>query len=982
MRREEGNGVRERRPAQCRGSILTGDATQLRVATPMIVHVALIASLVMGPAIAGGAPAGDAAGGAAGGAERPATPAPPLPGGADPLVTLESLWRAGLVDSFYVAIDREIASTRRQPAGKSALLRDLLALRGQARARLGQAAEAEPDLREAVRLAQEQGVNKVERASLRWLALTLQRLDRSDEAIALWKRLLSLSRAAGDSVHQGWALVGLAYQDELAGRSAAAEDAYREALGLFRATNDHRGQAHAWNGLGTVEQSQGRYVEALASYRRAVAIADSVKWRWLEGLARNNTATLLNSLGDPGEARAQFLKAYELELQSGDVAQAAFIGCNAAACDAALERYDEAAADVERIQQDCRAHGVAEFDAMFGNVLAWIRRAQGRPHLAAEIYAATLSRGAAVPSKYRLESLVGLSRTLAEMDSLPAAIASLRSAHAWVRDITDPAFRIEYDIELGQCLLDSGRGREALSILEPARRAASRLGLREPELRAASLAAWAADGSGEKERALLFTQEAVRLWECERGLPVDPEWREIRGASIQEVVALRGSLLLDLPPERPVFDRVRAAFDSLQVFKARTLMERMLGPAVDTETYAPATAEGLQTGTLRPGEVLLDFYLGKKESLVFAITSADIRAARLPPEAEIEKVLDPYLRALSAPSKEDADRPPRDDDPDGGLDPSSNDRIARMLLGPVLDVIEANPVRIVVPDGALHRVSFAALLASGGGIVRGGSKTLMTVPSATIFERLRLHDSQGAKSSAILALAGTRGPHGETLAGATGEVRDIARRLRGATTSIAHPESALSAMREFGLLHLAGHALIDEEHPWRSTIELGAGAGDSGAGGTSLSIPASAIVRSRLHARLAVLSACRSASGRVLSGEGVRSLAGSFLVAGVPSVVASLWPVDDLSTRRIMRDFYDGLARGRTVSDALSAAQTSMRRDPRTRQPYAWAGFVVVGDGSLNVPVERRSRLIRWPVLLILLGGITLAAWGVSRYTR
>ena len=95
----------------------------------------------------------------------------------------------------------------------------------------------------------------------------------TNEAIASWKRLLSLSRAAGDSTHQGWALAGLAYQDDLADRSAAAEGEYRESLALFHDVGDHRGEAHAWNGLGTTEQAQGRYADAIASYKRAAAIA-------------------------------------------------------------------------------------------------------------------------------------------------------------------------------------------------------------------------------------------------------------------------------------------------------------------------------------------------------------------------------------------------------------------------------------------------------------------------------------------------------------------------------------------------------------------------------------------------------------------------------------------------------------------------------------------------------------------------------------
>jgi CHAT domain-containing protein/tetratricopeptide (TPR) repeat protein len=924
----------------------------------------------------------------------PALAKDPAPGSADdPREHIRSLWRDGLVDSFYVVIDKEIEAARDHRPGHEAphrghapesdreeLLRELLAMRGQALARQGRAAEAEPDLREAIHLAQEQGADAAERSSLRWLGFVLQRLDRSDESRESWQRLLLLSRRDGDSTHQAWAMAGLAYLDWNTEQSSIAEDEYRRAIELFRDAGDLRGEAHAWNGLGTAQQAQGRYEDALASYERAASMADSLHWTWLAGLASNNVGTLLYYFGDPGEARARFQQACELQIQSGDMAEAALAGCNVARCDADLRRYDEATADLERIQQGCRERGIAEFDAMFRNSLAGIRHAQGRPRLGAALYRETLAGGAAVPPKHRVEALLGLSEILMESDSVTAAIVLLREAVPWVGRVTDATMRLDFDIELGKSLLAAGQSQEALSLLEGARWTAARLNLRQPELRASSLAAWAAQETGEIQKALDLTRAAVECWQRERGLPADPEWREVRSASIQGIVTLRAELLLDLPEDRPAVDRVRAAFDSLQVFKARTLMERMLGPTAATKTPALASADRLQAGILRPGEILLDFYLGSRRSLVFAVTPLEIRVARLPPEAELKGVLDLYLRALLSNRTDDefvADR-------SSTLDPSSTGRIERMILGPVMDMVEASRAVIVVPDGVLHRLSFAGLLAEGTNSARTESKILTTVPSAAVFETLRLNSRAFDGPTTILALAGTRGVGGRPLPGAKGEIRDLSDRLRHVSTSIPLHDSGLIGMESFGLLHLAGHAVIDEEHPWRSRIDLD-GASESGTDrlGTdtlSLAIPASEIARGRLHARLAVLSACRSAGGSVISGEGVRSLAGSFLAAGVPTVVASLWPVDDRSTRALMRRFYAALAQGQTVAGALHAAQREMRGDRRLGTPRQWAGFVVIGDGSPTIPLEQRPHPIAWPSILILLGATTLLGWGLFRY--
>jgi CHAT domain-containing protein len=77
----------------------------------------------------------------------------------------------------------------------------------------------------------------------------------------------------------------------------------------------------------------------------------------------------------------------------------------------------------------------------------------------------------------------------------------------------------------------------------------------------------------------------------------------------------------------------------------------------------------------------------------------------------------------------------------------------------------------------------------------------------------------------------------------------------------------------------------------------------------------------------------------------VRGLNHAFLAAGVPRVVASLWSVQDQATALLMTELYRALAAGRTSpAAALRAAQRALRRDPRYRAPYFWAGFVAYGD--------------------------------------
>jgi CHAT domain-containing protein len=269
------------------------------------------------------------------------------------------------------------------------------------------------------------------------------------------------------------------------------------------------------------------------------------------------------------------------------------------------------------------------------------------------------------------------------------------------------------------------------------------------------------------------------------------------------------------------------------------------------------------------------------------------------------------------------------------------------------------------------------------------------IPSASILAQLRnaqAHES-GVGSGAILALAGRENGQGVPLVEAGREVRDLASRFRGVDTTsptavsadstlsdAATRDALLTGMAPYEVIHLAAHATLDEEHPWLSSVRLNIG----NSSGNSVALTASAIARSRLRSRLVVLSTCRSAGGRVLPGEGVQGPAAAFLACGVPTVVATLWPVDDAVARKVMHRFYDRLADGETVAEALSRCQAELRRRPDMDRPFDWAGFAVVGDGDVRVPLRRRSPAERYavPGLLLLLGIPALAGRPVIRCLR
>ena len=126
-----------------------------------------------------------------------------------------------------------------------------------------------------------------------------------------------------------------------------------------------------------------------------------------------------------------------------------------------------------------------------------------------------------------------------------------------------------------------------------------------------------------------------------------------------------------------------------------------------------------------------------------------------------------------------------------------------------------------------------------------------------------------------------------------------------------------------------------------------------------------------LAAELTVLSACQTALGKDVKGEGFVGLTHSFISAGSKSVVASLWKVDDRATAALMTEFYKALLHdGMPTGAALRAAKLKMMQDKRWSAPYYWAGFVLHGEYTNRIRVERESS-VGIPLLVLSLLGIT-----------
>ncbi|MDP4187480.1 MAG: CHAT domain-containing protein, partial [Bacteroidota bacterium] len=206
-------------------------------------------------------------------------------------------------------------------------------------------------------------------------------------------------------------------------------------------------------------------------------------------------------------------------------------------------------------------------------------------------------------------------------------------------------------------------------------------------------------------------------------------------------------------------------------------------------------------------------------------------------------------------------------------------------------------------------------------------------------------DYVDGKGKSLLAYTGQRQGY-EPLPGVAEEVMSIARFMPGKI--ILGRKATKTAFNTFAndydVLHLAMHAVINDENPMFSTLVF---ASDNPGSSMGL-LNTFEIYNQDLHARMAVLSACNTGKGQLRKGEGMISLARGFAYAGVPSIVMTLWSVNDNSSAKLMTGFYSFLAKGADKASSLRNAKLNYIQQASVLKshPFYWAGYVLTGSNS------------------------------------
>ena len=794
-------------------------------------------------------------------------------------------------------------------------------------------------------------------------------LSHMQEALDTFQATLSAMREIGDRYGEAAALKDVGITCKYLGRYDDALSSLYAALAVYEATHEPCDMAVVLDMIGGVYASLGADELARDSYGRALELAETTDYGTLSAITSTRLGLLTLRLGD--EQRAlELLEGARRTAEEREIAPEylAFVLQGHAAGLAETGRVDEAVLTCRHALDLSRRRGteigVAGSLRMLGNlsIARDLDEAARNFEAAIEIY----ERHDIVQA---WDAYAGLARVHRRKGDLARAVALYRK---------------------GIALLESVRGR-----IESSQNRATFLGGNQTIYReladtllewherdpASGLAALAFEAVEQaKARATLDAVAGARE-EIVRELEPDLRAREEElGARVAELQKRLGSSTGD-----PARGELRRAMRDAEAEIDRLVVEiRRRSPRYAAVRYPePLPLERIQT-SLDERTAIVEYFASDDRFFAFVVTSRSFGAVRLDTSPSVVAARVRTYLDLLARGEDDGWR-------------EIGRRLHAELIAPVLPHLPPGAVRVaVVPDGALHDLPFETLVA-GDERLLVEEIDLSYAPSAAVLAELLARPEASPRAMGLAVFAGPVPPAALTVASAPDEAgrmmrllydeetlrvpsipssaveaREIARYAAAASEVYTGAEASERRVKTVGLgrfrvLHFATHGLVSEEAPSRSALVLSSEERD----GEDGLLQVREIYHLELDSDLVVLSACRTARGRLLAGEGVQGLARAFFVAGARSVVATLWDVDDERTALFMRTFYRNLGSGMSKSGALRATKLELERNPETSSPRYWAPFILLGEPAQSVPIAEPAQ-IPWALLLSV--GAALAA--------
>lgn len=802
------------------------------------------------------------------------------------------------------------------------------------------------------------------------LGKILRGRDRLEEAFGALSRARERIAEHGN----GWDLGPLLNDmtDVLLARGKLGESApvLLESIRVSTGVGNDRALAVGWNNLGIWHAMRGELSPAIEAYTRAEALAESAGSSEIADLARSNLGVHHLALGRL-EDGVEILRGREASLRA--VAEPGPLGLTLASLAWGFDLLGESAAAEAHYDEAIELLGKAE--APHDQAIVFEQRAafllsHDRPMEALGDLERARKLAAPDPLQEAFfdlrtgEALIGLDRpqeALAPLDRAQSGFQELGGLHG----------RLATHVAAARALRELGKLDDARRELEGAR------GLAESMRRDLQVDAHRRDFFAARHEVFVelvdllaqmnLRREAFEVAEGARARSLldvltAPEvaaeqtarTAEEQDLNMQRVQALRGG-------DEALAKRLAAEIRQRQIDLELAEEARLLSAGTHRVTATPLPAREVQR-YLDDDTVMLAFMLGERRSWLWRVTRDEIRIDERPAREPIEKLARRAHELLGRSGR-------------SGVEAATREALA--ALGKALfDGTDLERRRLaIVADGALHFVPFGVLPVPGGSgeeedEVLLEKHEIVYLPSASTLVHLRRRLTERNLPSGLLAMladpvfsasddrvGSRRGSpvwRFRRLPASGEEARRILALAAGHETLArvgfaADRELLLGGeLARFRWLHFATHALVDPRFPQQTGLVLSL-VDRQGREQDGLLRP-DQIAGLDLPAELVTLSACDTALGRQVRGEGLVGLAHAFFAAGASRLVASLWEVkDDEVTVRLMESFYRGLLAGRPPADSLRGAQLELHEEG-VNSAY-WAAFVLIGPWDPLSPI-------------------------------
>lgn len=821
------------------------------------------------------------------------------------------------------------------------------------------------------------------------------------KALESYSLALPVMRAVGDQSGEAGMFTQIGNVYRSIGESQKSLDYFAQALPLFRTVGDRRNEATVLNNMGTVYSLLSDPQKALYYFEQALPVARAIKDPRLEAATLTNMGYVYNLLEDFPKALLYLDQALTVARNNNDRRTEAAALTHTGTAYSGSGDQAKAVEYLERALQLRVAVSDRQGEATTLNYLGRAFDLGSQPQKALEYYNKALPIWRAVGDRNgEVAALYGMARAQSALDDVVRAKASTEAALALIntlrtkvasRDLRASYFASLQDIyklhidllmRLHRRQPDAGFDVAALQTYEQAR-ARSLIDM---------LAEASADIRQGADPALLARERSLR---------------QMLNAEAERQMRLFGGQHTDAAA-----DAVRRRIEELlaQLLAVETELKEHSPHYTALTQPAPLGLKEIQSAVTDDATLLLEYSLGEERSYLWAVTANSFSSYELPPRAAIETAARRCYELLTARNRyvkfETADEKRVRVQKADAEYPQAARALSEMLVGPVAAQL-ARKRLLVVPDGALEYLPFAALAVPGNTAIAGPQNArafvpliveheVTSIPSASTLAVLRRELEGRAPADKVVAvfadpvfdkadervngeLSRKAGGHHGTRPASVAEknvMSDVddpmnssdesaalprlpyTRQEADAILSLAPPTARKAALgfeanraaamsddlTNYRIIHFATHSFLDSTHPELSGIALSMF--DRQGRAQEGFLRAHEIFNLKLDSELVVLSGCRTGLGKEVKGEGLYGMTRGFMYAGSKRVVVSLWDVQDQATARLMSDFYRGILGPKRLpaGAALRAAQIATWRDPRWQAPYYWAAFVLQGE--------------------------------------